>query len=125
MSNPYLPPGAGLSEAAPTTHARRVPIYSLACSILAALLCSLVVPNFREAFVSYGAELPLLTRIVFAVPHAVWLLPVLVVAAWRSLHGRVGLQVARVVGIGGPLLLGPLILIAIYLPIFRLAATVG
>lgn len=122
MPNPYRPPRAPTSSRAA---ARGLPVYSLVCAALAALIASLVVPPFRDALASYGAKLPLLTAMVFALHHGLWLLPVLVLAAWRLLPGSVGTRVARLIGFGGLLLLLPLVIIGMYLPLFTLAATVG
>ena len=122
MPNPYQAPRASTSSRAV---ARVLPVYSLACAVLTALIPSLVVPQFREALASYGAKLPTLTAMVFALHHGLWLLPVLVFVAWRVLPGTLGLRAARAIGIGGLLVLLPLVIIGMYLPIFRLAASVG
>ena len=122
MSNPYQAPRA---STAPGSEARRLPIYTLACAVLTALVPTLLVPGFRESLAAYGVGLPALTAAVFALHRGLWLLPVLVFVAWRLLPGAQGLRVARAIGIGGMLILLPLAIIGLYLPIFRLAATVG
>lgn len=122
MSNPYQAPRAPTASG---SEARRLSIYSLACAVLTALVPTLLVPGFRESLAAYGGGLPWLTAAVFALHHGLWLLPVLVFVAWRGLPGVLGLRVARALGIGGLLVLLPLVIIGLYLPIFRLAATIG
>jgi type II secretory pathway component PulF len=88
------------------------------------------VPKFREVFVSFGAELPLLTRIFVEYPLVFWWLPLLVpVAASRvrirepsdTRHGAIALSLGIAIAIGLPLICG----FAMYLPIFKLTAVVG
>ena len=99
-------------------------ITGLLCALLAASIVSVLVPNFKEAFASYGVGLPLLTRLVFSCHWAIWLLPVAVVAArWRWPAAPRRDFMAGLIGVLGSLALTPLAVVAMYLPIFQLAAT--
>lgn len=95
--------------------------------ILAALvpaIASWVVPGFRETFASFGAELPLLTR--FFVNHTVtlWMLPVLVLAAWLFWPRRERRGLAALLVGAGSLLVFPVMVFAMYLPIFSLSQAI-
>ncbi len=88
---------------------------------------NLVVPQFGDVFQNFGAELPLLTRAFVEGRYAFFGLPLLVLAAWaltprRTPAGNERGIVALVLAIGIGVVLLPLCLIAMYLPIFRLAA---
>jgi type II secretory pathway component PulF len=125
MPNPYQAPRSIPPVGATLPVARRTPVLSLFFTVLAAFLATLVVPSFRDALSGYGAPLPALTRVVFASYLGLWLLPALVLAAWRWLPGPVlGPRVATAVGVGGLVLLVPLLVIGLYLPIFSLASAV-
>jgi type II secretory pathway component PulF len=109
-------------------------IWMLICGLLAAIaiaaVVNLVIPQFDQVFRNFGAELPLLTRLFVAGRYALFGLPVLVLAAWaltprRTPPGNERGIVALVVGIGLGVILLPLCVIAMYLPIFQLAAVVG
>lgn len=128
MSNPYQVPSSDLPVAASRAggRGRGLLVAGLACAMLAAAITSLVVPPFQESLQDYGAPLPLLTRLVFALHRGLWLLPVMAWIAWRWLpwppHRA---RVACAIGVGGLLLLLPLVIVGIYLPIFRLASVAG
>jgi uncharacterized membrane protein YhdT len=88
-----------------------------------------VVPQFEDVLRNFGAELPLLTRLFVEARYAFFGLPLIVLVAWaltprRTPPGNERGIVALVVGIGIGMILLPLCLIAMYLPIFRLAAMV-
>ncbi len=107
--------------------------WMLATGFLAALAIAagvnLVVPQFNDVLRNFGAEIPLLTRLFVEGRYAFFGLPVLVVAAWaltprRTPPGNERGIVALVVGIGSGIVVLPLCLIAMYLPIFQMAAVV-
>lgn len=107
--------------------------WMLTAGLLAAIAIAagvnLVVPQFEEVFRNFGAELPLLTRLFVEARYAFFGLPLIVLVAWaltprRTPPGNERGIVALVVGIGMGMILLPLCLIAMYLPIFRLAAMV-
>jgi type II secretory pathway component PulF len=90
---------------------------------------NLVVPQFDDVFRNFGAELPLLTRLFVEARYTFFGLPLIVLAAWawtprRTPPGNERGIVALVVGLGLGVVLLPLCLIAMYLPIFKLAAGV-
>jgi len=82
MTNPY-------EASATATPAMQAPlskaalIVGLICSVLAAAVPTLVLPQFRQAFESFGAELPLVTRLLLKYHFVMWAAPVAVMAAWR------------------------------------------
>ena len=90
---------------------------------------NLIVPRFEDVFQNFGAELPLLTRLFVEARYAFFGLPLIVLAAWawtprRTPPGNERGIIALVIGFGLGVILLPLCLIAMYLPIFRLAAAV-
>ena len=105
-------------------------VSALLCSLMTALMINLIVPKFKEVFDNFGAELPLLTRLFVDAGWVLWLLPLVILVAWKSIrndatranrHGKIVLLIA--IGVGAVLI--PLTLIAMYLPIFQMAAVVG
>jgi type II secretory pathway component PulF len=87
----------------------------------------LIVPNFHEVFKNFGAELPLLSRIFVNGRMFLWVLPLLVPIAAAFVRvrspddgrrGVVALLLGLAIGIGLPMLC----VLAMYLPIFGLAA---
>jgi type II secretory pathway component PulF len=90
----------------------------------------LIVPQFQDVFKNFGAELPLLSRIFVNGRMFLWVLPLLVPVAAAfvrvrspedSRRGVVALLLGLAIGIGLPMLCG----LAMYLPIFKLAAQAG
>lgn len=101
----------------------------LLAAIAIAAGVNLVVPQFEDVFRNFGTELPLLTRLFVEARYAFFGLPLIVLAVWaltprRTPPGNERGIVALVVGIGMGMILLPLCLIAMYLPIFRLASMV-
>lgn len=96
------------------------------CAAIAAIIPPLLIPQFREVFMSFGAELPPLTALFVHYSYALWLLPILVVAGWlywpeaprRSL-------VACLIGAASLVLVVPVLVVALYLPVFQLSAGNG
>lgn len=104
-------------------------VAGLLASLAMAAGVNLVVPQFEDMLKNFGAELPWITRLFVEYRHALFAMPLLVLAAWaltprRTPPGNERGVVALVVGIGLGILLLPLCLIAMYLPIFMLAGTV-
>ena len=98
-------------------------------AIAAVAAVQMIVPRFEDVFRSFGAELPLLTRVFVEGRWFLWTLPLLVpiVAALvrprsddDTRPGIVALLTGLAIGIGLPLLC----MLAMYLPIFGLAAAV-
>lgn len=89
----------------------------------------LLVPEFEDVFVSFGAELPALTRLFVHGRVALWALPLAVPIAAALIRDReptdkrsgiVALLLGFAIAIGLPLICA----FAMYLPIFRLAGAV-
>jgi type II secretory pathway component PulF len=104
--------------------------------LLAALLVNLILPQFEPMFAQFGVELPAPTAFVLRFRYAFFLLPLLVPLTWWLLARRVVASpkpgarhapalVALLLAIGLSVLIVPLTLIAMYLPIFRLADAAG
>ena len=125
-------PRAGLSATSEETDMRNtVEIWMLVAGLLAAVAIAvavnLIVPQFEEMLRNFGAETPLLTRLFVDGRYVFFGLPLIVLAGWaltprRTPPGNERGIVALVLGIGLALILVPLCAIAVYLPIFRLAA---
>lgn len=88
-------------------------------------MAALLMPRFRETFEAFGADLPILTRIIADYHAALLLMPtsVLVVAlAWpkKERRGVWSLVLGSMYFFFGPIL----IVVATYLPIWKLGAVV-
>jgi uncharacterized BrkB/YihY/UPF0761 family membrane protein len=105
-------------------------VFGMLCSLVAAIVVNVVVPQFDEVYRNFGAELPWLTRTLLAGRWLLFALPVVALLAWwltpvvPGRPNRRGL-VALLVGVGLPLVLVPLVVIGLYMPIFDMAGTVG
>ncbi|MGH8080038.1 MAG: hypothetical protein ACREP7_05645 [Lysobacter sp.] len=84
----------------------------------------LVVPEFKQVFVSFGGDLPLATQMLIDYPWALCALPVLVLGLWALTPRRRRDSLACVSGVLLGLAVIPLTAFVLYLPIFMLAATV-
>lgn len=82
----------------------------------------MMVPQFREVFAAFGADLPSFTQFFVHHSYALWLLPLLVLAAWFywPKPARRAL-VACSIGVVSLLVIVPALTVAMYLPIFMLA----
>ncbi len=100
--------------------------FQLAVGLLAAIVTAIVpmifVPYFDDLFKKVKIALPPMSRFFLENYHALWALPVLVVIVWLAWPSpaRRGLF-ACLLGIGSALLILPLLMIAMYWPIFALA----
>lgn len=127
MNTPYRTPQSSVATE-PTSGSNTAIILLLtgiAAALLAALVPTLVVPQFQQVFASFGAELPLLTRLALEQHLWLWLLPVLVIAAWLFWpRPRQRSLAACLVGAGGLAIIVPLLILAMYLPILQLGQAV-
>lgn len=126
MNNPFDPPSADLGA---KPGRRNLPdlvvrIASVAMSLVTALGIMLVAPLFKPMFKGFGADLPLMTSLASDHTYVVWLLPILTLAvafAWRNPRQRFHLSIVCGFVLSG--LAWALFIYAMYLPIFRMAAT--
>ena len=97
----------------------------LLLSCVPPVMAALVMPQFRQTFESFGADLPWLTRMLSDYPASLLLLPalVLVVAlAWpnRVQRGLFSLLLGSLFAVLGPII----IVVGAYLPIWKLGAAI-
>ncbi len=89
-------------------------------------MAAFLVPQFAVAYAGFGAVLPLATRGLLASYRYGFVLPILVVAVWAAWPKPASRAIAALVaGVTGAAILAVATLIALYLPIFRLGASVG
>jgi len=128
MSNPYQSPQSAVVSSVQTTSGAGAVIQlvvGLLCAIIAALLPMLVIPTFHEVFISFGAQLPLLTKVAVGYHLWLWLLPLLVVAAglfWPAKHRRS--KASCWIGVLGLVITVVVTTLAMYMPILRLDAVI-
>lgn len=121
---PYTAPRSEL-PAPPASRSRPLlPAIGLIVSALCGLLPLLVVPAFAQTFSAFGADLPWATALLIARPWLGCALPLLVLALWWLWPRPRRDLAACVFGVVGGLGLLALMAVALYLPIFKLAATV-
>ncbi|MCF7221868.1 hypothetical protein [Marilutibacter chinensis] len=95
----------------------------LFCAILAAAVPTAATPYFVGVYDSFGASLPVLTRLLVDHGAVVWLLPVLVMLAWFARPGSDHRGKAPLlVGMVGLFAVVPVTVYALYVPILALAA---
>ena len=100
-------------------------IVGLISALLGAAMVSLVVPQFRNLYQEFGADLPFATRFALSYYHGIWILPILVIAvrfAWPD--DRLRPLASLLVGVGGIFACSTALTIALYLPIFKLGSVV-
>src|SRR5690606_7847840 len=105
MTNPYQPPASAVELS--TTHGSGSTaviqlIAGLMCALLAALIPTLVIPQFHQVFTSFGTDLRLTTRIALNHRLWLWLLPLVVIAVrlfWPRARKRP--RASCLVGVGG------------------------
>jgi len=92
-------------------------------SLAPTMVAVAVVPQFKDLFASFGAtQLPLATRLLLQFGMLSWLLPLIVLAAglyWPDPRRRT--TIAFAIGMACLVVLVPLMVIALYLPVFELA----
>jgi hypothetical protein len=95
------------------------------CASLSAAVPTLIVPQFSQTFDAFETDLPQLTQWVLSYHSILWALPVLVLVAWFFWPVPKHRPLAScLVGIFGLLLLTPLVIYALYAPIFGLAEAI-
>ena len=123
MNNPYQAPSAPLADASAARPHKIGLFSSLFMTCFPALILSIVVPRFGDVFASFGAELPLLSRMVAKGYLAAWLLPLSIVIVWfcwpNPKQRNFMLAITLV-----SMLLVPFYVIGLYLPIFKLGTLV-
>ena len=124
MENPYQSPASAVATSAKPVGASRnlvLFVIGLICAVAAAIIPMLVIPKFRDLFISFGAELPAFTSIVVNYYLALWVLPILVVTTKILLPTAKGRALMPcLIGVLGLVLIVPLVIFALYLPIFML-----
>ncbi|GAB1597163.1 hypothetical protein [Lysobacter claricitrinus] len=124
MNNPYRSPETFPAETAPSPSLGFV-FVGIVLSAFPAVVSSLVVGHFRDALAAFGADLPALTKLLFAYHSWLWLVPAAVAAiAFRGPPLRRA-RGALILGVISLFVLVPACVIALYLPIFKLGAVVG
>jgi demethylmenaquinone methyltransferase/2-methoxy-6-polyprenyl-1,4-benzoquinol methylase len=98
----------------------------LACSLVAATIVTIlgvfVVPKFMHTYESFGAELPLATRLLARDYLFIWLAPIAVLAVGRAWPDRAGGNiVAGLIGVGSVIVFIIAAIFALYLPTLGLA----
>ena len=89
-------------------------------AILLGITDFFVIPKFESIFVSFGADLPIPTMVLFSIRHFLWLPTLLVIVLWHSSknwQNRARYLVAALFAETNLLLL---VLAALYAPIFKL-----
>ena len=128
MSNPYQSPQSAVMSSAQSASGAGAVIQlvvGLLCAIIAALLPILVIPTFHEVFISFGAQLPLLTKVAVGYHLWLWLLPLLVVAArlfWPAKRARA--KASCWIGVAFLVITVVVTTLAMYMPILRLDAVI-
>jgi len=132
MTNPYAEPTTSVSGSPGETGASTGMGWlhaGLVCGFIAATMTTIfgvfVIPEFSKVFANFGADLPLLTRLVVNYYLLIWVVPLAVFLAWRFRPcTRRRNILAGMIGIGSSVAAVPIIVVAMYLPIFRLAGAV-
>ncbi|AVP99160.1 hypothetical protein C7S18_19180 [Ahniella affigens] len=127
MTSPYEPPSAELGVQPKRRDAADLilRIASVAMSLITAGGITLVVPQFKPVIQGFGDDLPLLTQLVADYTFLVWLLPILTLAvalAWPKPRQRFHLSIVCGFVLSG--ITWALMIYAMYLPIFNMAAEV-
>ena len=124
MTNPYSDPTAAVSSIPVKSTSGKVLLgLGLCGSLLTAFIVTFVVPSFSQVFKSFGADLPLATSLIMNFYLFIWAFPVFVLVVfycWPTPSRRP--LWAFLIGVVGAFLIIPLTLVALYFPIFALAA---
>lgn len=120
--HPSSAPESPLGQAA----SRLLLVMALCMSVIAALVPTFVVPHFAAMHDNFGVDLPFITRIVVDYTLLFWAIPVITLLIWWLWPKRTQAKILALAFSGAALLgLIPLLIFALYLPIFRLGAVVG
>jgi hypothetical protein len=128
-SGPYAPPQSKVSDAVGAKVRARAERWMFGIGLVSALgtaaFLSVLVPKFAQVFVEFGVDVPWAPALRVRVYPAAWLLPAVVLGVWLRWRRREhrGL-IACAIGVGGALTLFPILIVALYLPIFHIAATI-
>ena len=130
--NQYSPPKSDVSRdnnAETESAASRNSVMLFAAGLIAvcilAVTANFTVPAFRDLFVGFGADLPLLTQMTLNYYGYLWVLLFVVIAvrfAWPS--KRSAPLAACIVGVGLLIVGMAVVMAAMYLPIFKLGEVV-
>ncbi len=92
-------------------------------SLIFALVPIFVVPSFQTVFASFGADLPLITRILVEHPYVFFLIPILVlIVGFFSPYKHRRAFWACIIGTTSWVWATALLVFAMYFPIWSLAA---
>lgn len=107
--------------------------FSIAATLLAfglGLIGSFVAPAFESVFQSFGGSLPQITALLLASRHALWLPTALILVLWlwswktrSDIRARKTLQALYCALMALELVFYPVIVDALYKPIFNMGAT--
>lgn len=120
----YQPPRSPLPSPAQPPFNPLWLLAGLGASSIAGVGSLLLAPHFRRVFASFGADLPALTGYLLDYPWAPCLLPLLVLAIWAAAPRPRRDRWACALGVFAGMGAAALVVVALYLPIFGLAATI-
>ena len=120
----YQPPRSPLPSPAQPPFNPLWLLAGLGASSIAGVGSLLLAPHFRRVFASFGADLPALTGYLLDYPWAPCLLPLLVPAIWAAAPRPRRDRWACAFGVFAGMGAAALVVVALYLPIFGLAATI-
>ena len=122
MDNPYKALASAPQEQKVSSTSGLIQLLlGTAFAFIAALIPTVVAPQFRSVFTGFGAELPIVTQLFIDYHLTLWALPILVIAVhffYPSTKKRKLLSL--LLGIFSLLVIIPLMLWALYLPVFQL-----
>jgi hypothetical protein len=99
-------------------------LVSIILAIVLGLFATFAVPHFESIFQSYGAELPLPTTLVFRFHFLLWLPLLLIAISYRRLRLQATYSRYYLLVVMGETMLLLLVLMALYVPIFKLGCVV-
>jgi hypothetical protein len=93
-------------------------------AIVTTIIGVFVLPQFSDVFAHFGADVPLVTRLIIHDYLFIWVLPLAIFLARRFWpNSRRRNFVLGMIGIGSSVAAIPIMVIAMYLPVFGLEAT--
>ena len=100
------------------------PICSVTAAIFTTIIGIYVLPQFSQTFANFGAQVPLVTRLVIHFYFLIWVVPLALFIIRRFLPPNRRRNIwAGIIGIGSSVAVMPTLVITMYLPIFGLQAT--
>ena len=125
MGDPYVPPVASNAGPGPRPLPGWALVLALAPALLTALLATVAVPAFIETYRNFGADLPMPTHLLVKWYGAAWLWPLVVIGVFvQARTHRFGAVIVSMVAVVGSGLVAAGVVWALYLPMFKLAATI-